>query len=81
MDPSNELEVFIGSLGEFQPSFRLLVTSVITLDQLEKIAIMLKQSVDQARQELSNERQYNDSKVICSFCDGDHLDLECPSHT
>ncbi len=41
-----------GSLGEDQPSFQVVVNKPITLDQGEKIAMLLKQSIDEERARL-----------------------------
>ncbi len=42
-----------GSLGEDQPSFQVVVNKPITLDQGEQIAMILKQSIDEARAQIA----------------------------
>jgi hypothetical protein len=49
-----ELEALVGSLGEGQPNFRVLVDGVISLDQMEEIWMLLRQSCDEARIRMAN---------------------------
>lgn len=42
-------ELLVGSLSEHGPTFQVMVSAPITLDQAEQIAMLLKQSVDEAR--------------------------------
>lgn len=45
-----------GSLGQDQPSFQVVINKPITLDQGEKIAMLLKQSIDEARERIAAQK-------------------------
>ncbi len=53
-----------GSLGEDQPSFQVVVNKHITLDQGEQIAMILKQSIDEARARLAVAKTHAEKQDI-----------------
>ncbi len=85
-----------GSLGEDQPSFQVVVNKPITLDQGEKIAMLLKQSIDEARAQIATAKTHAEKQDIehqplsappmsepdaCEICESPgHRGADCPNN-
>lgn len=79
-----------GSLGEDQPIFQVVVNKPITLDQGEQIAMILKQSIDEARAQVAAQKPTSenvvmnkiaDGDVVCGICDfPGHSSMNCPQN-
>jgi len=57
------IELTNGSLGEGQPTFKVMVSDVVTPDQVEQIAMFMKQGADEMRARLQS-----DEEAYCSVC-------------
>ena len=69
-----------GSLGEGQPLFQVVVNKPITLDQGEKIAMLLKHSIDEARARTAAQKEATGRPIdhdACVVHDREPASLAC----
>lgn len=68
------IDLLIGSLGEGQPDFKVIVSAPVSLAQAEDIVTLLRQAINEGRQQLGE----TEHCIVCG--EEDHDSDSCPIH-